>query len=247
MKLLPTCAVPVLALAIFLLPQSAQAQNDCKMLLCAPKFTFLPSFTAQNLFDRATLVRLRNGLPVETVEQEAHTNFAMIFDVVIPSTIPRTSFFVELIWLPFADARENVFTGFAADDLEDAGDIGANAVILEFAVQFELLRTRLTNGWLAVDLDVIDQFGPAAQPDDERHYTHKLDLELDATFGIFNWMPKDNWLSNVKAYATLDFLVSGLPGAGDEVPKGERRFLEDASPWSFWAGLVIPVAPIAPN
>jgi hypothetical protein len=93
---------------------------------------------------------------------------------------------------------------------------------------------------------VIDQLQPAAQPNDARAYKHNLDLELHGVFGIFNWLPQGNWLKNVTAYVLLDYLVTGLPQEGDVVPKGEQLFLEDASPWSFWTGLVIPVAPLKP-
>lgn len=45
----------------------------------------------------------------------------------------------------------------------------------------------------------------------------------------------------------MDYVATGLPDEGDEVPQGEQVFLEDESPWTFYAGLVIPVAPLDPG
>ena len=214
------------------------------MLFCSPSLKALPSVAATNLFTPARVRMLPSG---PTKELEPNASFAAILQVAIPSTIPRTSFFAEIIWLPFTSDNTNTFTGYSAADLENADDIDANLPTLEFGASFALLRPKTTRGWLAVNLDVIDQIGPAAEPEDAREYTHKLDLELDATLGIFEWLPKGNWLRNVTAYATLDYVATGIPDEGDEIPKDTRIFLEDASPWSFWSGLVIPIAPIAPQ
>ncbi len=65
-----------------------------------------------------------------------------------------------------------------------------------------------------------------AEPDDASAYTHKLDLELGAGLGLFNWLPKGNWLKNVTGYVTLDYLVTGLPDEGDEAPQGALLYLE---------------------
>ena len=43
-------------------------------------------------------------------------------------------------------------------------------------------------------------------------------------------------------YVLLDYLT-GLPDAGDEVRRGGRLYLDDASPWSVIGGVVIPLAP----
>lgn len=223
--------------------QTAQAQ-DCKMLFCGPSFQFLPSVAVTNLFDPATVRLLPDG-PEKELESEAHP--AVALNVGIPSTIPRTSFFFQAIWLPFAGDDQNTFTGYTASDLEDADEISANLPVLEFGASFTILKRPTTSGWLGLKLNVMDQFGPAGEPEDAREYTHKLNLELDASFGIFNWVSRGNWFRNVTAYAALNYLVTGLPDEGDEIPKGVRVFQGDASPWSFWTGLVIPIAPIAPQ
>lgn len=237
---------PAALVSTFLLlaPLQAAQGQDCKMLFCSPSLTALPSVVVTNLFGPASVRRLPNG-PVNELNTEAH--FAAILNVGIPSTIPRTSFFFEAIWLPFVGDDMNTFTGYTASDLEDADEVAANLPVLEFGVSFALIRPKTTNGWFGLSLDVIDQLSPAAEPEDAREYTHKLDLNLNAALGIFNWLPKGSWFRNVKAYGTLDYLATGIPDEGDEIPKNVRVFLKDASPWSFWSGLVIPIAPIAPQ
>ena len=214
------------------------------MIFCSPSLKALPGVATTNLFNPAEVRMLPNG-PVKELETQTH--FVAILSLGIPSTIPRTSFFVETIWMPFASDNMNTFTGYSAADLEDADDVDANLPSLEFGTSLALLKPKTTSGWLAVNMNVIDQVSPAAEPEDAREYTHKLSLELNTTLGIFNWLPKGNWLRNVTAYATLGYVATGIPDEGDEIPKNTRVFLEDASPWSFWSGLAIPIAPIAPQ
>lgn len=237
--------VAVLALVPLLAAAPAAGQDDCKMLFCSPKLTFLPSVTFVPAFRHATVATLRNGVPVDTMEVETKAEPAAVLSLGIPSTLPRTRFFVTVYWLPFADARENAFTEYTADELDEEA-VAANSPVLEVGASFTLLEKSRTNGWLSLDGSVLDQFGPAAEPAAESDYTHKLALELQATASVFRWLSKDNWLRNVEAYATLDYTATGLPDEGDVVPDGERLWLEDAGPWQVWVGLVVPVAPIAP-
>jgi hypothetical protein len=230
-------ARPALAQQEFLRP--AAAKKDCK-LLCAPKFSISPSIQVTNVFDSPRVRSLEDG---SVRELESKENFILFFTTVIPTAIPRTSLEMQIGWTPWADRDSNPFTGFTADDLNEE-DIDANEVVIDMGVNLELVRMKDTNGWFGLTFEVLDNFGPARQPEDERTYTHKLNLELDANFGIFNWLPKKNPLSNVTAYAELDYTATGLPEEGDEVPKGKRVFLEDASPWTFFAGLTLPIAPL---
>jgi len=71
--------------------------------------------------------------------------------------------------------------------------------------------------------------------------THKLNLELDTSLSVFNWLPEGRSLRGVELEGSFDYVASGLPKAG-EIANG-TRFLDDASPWSFSIVVVIPVAP----
>ncbi len=230
-------ARPAPAQQEFLRP--AAAKKECK-LLCAPKFSISPSIGVTNVFDSPRVL----SLPDSTVrELESEENFFLFLTMVIPTAIPRTSLEMQVGWAPWADRDSNPFTGFTADDL-DEDDIDANELTVDLGVNFDLIRMKDTNGWFGLTFEVLDNFTPAAQPEDARTYTHKLNLELDGVFGIFNWLPKGSYLKNVTAYAELDYVATGLPEEGDEVPKGKRVFLDDASPWTFFAGLTFPIAPL---
>jgi hypothetical protein len=90
--------------------------------------------------------------------------------------------------------------------------------------------------------DIVDKFSPAERPTDRSTYTHKLNLELDTSLALFRWLPDDHWLRGIEIEGSLDYVATGLPRAGDEVPLGEQ-FLDPASPWSFSLVLVIPLVP----
>jgi hypothetical protein len=87
----------------------------------------------------------------------------------------------------------------------------------------------------------VDKFSAAERPGDRRAYTHKLNLELDTSLAVFNWLPEGRWLRGIELEGSLDYVVTGLPRAGDRI-KGVR-FLDNASPWSFSVVFVVPVAP----
>jgi hypothetical protein len=75
-------------------------------------------------------------------------------------------------------------------------------------------------------------------------FTHKLDLEWDTAFHLFNRLPEGRWLRDVEVEVSLDYLATGLPRAGDVL--GTTRFVQRASPWSLSFVLVMPLAPLAP-
>jgi hypothetical protein len=52
-------------------------------------------------------------------------------------------------------------------------------------------------------------------------------------------------LRGIELEGSLDYIATGLPHAGDEMPIGGERFVDDQSPWSFSFVFVIPV--IAPR
>lgn len=44
---------------------------------------------------------------------------------------------------------------------------------------------------------------PAERPTDRRAYTHKMDLELDTSRSVFNWLPEARWLRGVELEGSL--------------------------------------------
>jgi hypothetical protein len=219
-------------------PGPAQETNRC-LLLCAPELSFEPTLTFSDLFRRTTVLDLRDN---RVSEVESSVDFEMILAMGIPTTIPRVGLTVEAIWAPFGKTSGNPFTGYASEDL--GTDVVENPVELEFELNTYFLQSEQTAGWVEAHFDVIDKFSPAERPGDKRFYTHKLNLELDVAVSIFNGLPEGNWLRNLEVEGSLDYLATGLPRRGDEVPRGEQRYLEDASPWSFSVLLVVPIAPL---
>lgn len=74
-------------------------------------------------------------------------------------------------------------------------------------------------------------FHPGAWPSDERRSEAKPDNRIQTGRG-------GHWLRNVEAEVSLDYVVTGLPQAGDIV--GDERFVDRASPWSASFVLVFP-------
>jgi hypothetical protein len=148
------------------------------------------------------------------------TEFELILSMDLPTRVPWFGFTIEAIFLPFE--RE------ATPELE-------------FEANFTWLPSERTRGWVSSHVDVVDKFSAAERPGDRRAYTHKLNLELDTSLALFNWLPDGRWLRGVELEGSLDYVATGLPTAGDRV--GGLRFLDDASPWSFSLVFVLPIAP----
>lgn len=116
---------------------------------------------------------------------------------------------------------------------------------IEAELNIFLVTEEMTGGWVELHFDVVDQLSPGMRPDVLDSYTHKLDLELDLAFFVFNWLPEGNWLRNVELEASLDYLATGLPRRGDVIDG--HRYLEDARGWSVSFLLVMPLAPLVPE
>lgn len=231
------------AAGLFLLvgaaPAAAQAGDRC-FLLCTPELTVAPSLTIENLFGGPRVQDLQTG---EVAREQTVEVFELFVALDIPTTIPRFELTFEAIWTPFAGASTNPFTGRTAEELGEQ-EIDENPVELELEFKFYLLESEETGGWVDAHFDVVDQLSPAEQPEDRRWYTHKLNLELDVAVAALRWLPDGNWLRNLEAEASLDYLATGMPEAGDVF--GDERFVEDASPWALTFSAIIPVAPLRP-
>ena len=205
------------ALLLVLAAPSLNAQNgDPCRFLCSPKFKVEPTFTFTNLFDPPRIAS-DDG---EVARDERQTEFELILSVGLPTRIPWLEFTVEAIFLPFE---------------------GDSTPELEFESNFVWLSADRTNGWISSHFDIVDKFSPAERPTDRRAYTHKLNLELDTSVAVFNWLPEGCWLRGVEVEGSLDYVATGLPKAADVI--GGQRYVDRASPWSFSLVVVVPVAP----
>jgi hypothetical protein len=197
------------------MPARAQEPAPCRVL-CSPAFKVEPTVTFTNLFGPPRIMSDDGTVARESRE----TEFELILSLGLPTRASWLEFTAEAIFLPF--------------DRDSTPE-------LEFETNFIWLPGERTRGWIASHFDVVDKFSPAARPTDRRAYTHKLNLELDASFSVFNRLPEGRWLRGVELEGSLDYVATGLPKAGDLIDGS--RLLDDASPWSFSLVLVIPVAP----
>lgn len=209
----------VLAFVLVLLgtPQVfAQAPPVCHAL-CTPKLKVEPTVTFTNLFGSPRIV----GEQGTTTRERRETEFEVIVSVGLPTRAPWLEFTVEAIFLPF--------------DRESTPE-------LEFETNFIWLPPERTRGWVSSHFDIVDKFSGAERPTDRRAYTHKLNLELDTSLAIFNWLRQGRWLRGVELEGSLDYVATGLRKAGDLIDG--NRFLDDGSPWSFSLVFVLPIAPL---
>jgi hypothetical protein len=216
----------------------AAQQQKCEVV-CAPALTLMPGVIHTHAF-RAPRVRELPSNQVVTLPGKS--SFEMIGAFVAPTHFSWASLFASVQWLPNAKESANPYTLYTASDVGE--DLRANAPSVTMGVSLALLAPPMTHGWFTLNGNVGDLFSQAAEPDDKSSYSHKLDLDLVGTLHVFNKLPKSEYLHRVGVYGILDFVATGLPKAGDEVPKGDRVFLDDARSVSLIVGLSLPLAPL---
>lgn len=221
-------------------PAAAQSKSPPKChSLCAPTLTLMPGIVRTHLL-RGPLVR-NTAIGVET-RLPGSSNFELIFALASRTAIPHLSLFASAQWLPNAAEGRNPFTLYTASDL--GTHVRANAPTLVAGGSLALLPPTATGGWFDAAFNVGDLFSQAARPDDRSAYTHKLDLDLVTHLHVFDAFPKHDYLHRVSLYGILDYVATGLPSAGDEVPVG-RVFVTGARPMALVAGLALPLSPAA--
>ena len=206
-------------------------------LLCAPTLTLMPGVVRTHLL-RGPLVR-NTTTGVET-RLPGTSNFEVIVAIASRTAVPRLSLFASTQWLPNAAEGRNPFTLYTASEL--GTHVRANAPTVVAGVSLALLAPDATGGWLDAAFNVGDLFSQAARPDDRSAYTHKLDLDLVTHLDVFNAIPASDYLHRVALYGILDYVATGLPQAGAEVPRG-RVFVTDARPTALIVGLALPLTP----
>jgi len=235
-----TAVAALAALAAASIPTFAQAQSGAAPkchVVCAPTLTLMPGVVRTHLL-RGPLVR-NTTTGVET-RLPGTSNFEMIVAIASRTTVPRLSLFASTQWLPNAAEGRNPFTLYTASEL--GTHVRANAPTVVAGASVALLAPTATGGWLDAAFNVGDLFSQAARPDDRSAYTHKLDLDLVTHLDVFNTVPATNYLHRVAVYGILDYVATGLPRAGAEVPRG-RVFVTDARPTALVVGLALPLTP----
>ena len=216
-------------------PNSDAAQH-CR-IVCAPTVSLMPGLVRTHLrggpLVRSTATSAEQRLP-------SNTDMEIIVATAARTALPRLSVFGSVQWLPNASARRNPFTLYTASEL--GAPVRANAPTATAGVSVSLVPAAATGGWLDLAGNVGDLYSQAARPNDASAYTHKLDLDLVAHADVFNWTQMRTYLHRVSVFGILDYVATGLPREGDEVPLG-RRFMSDARPLSLIVGLALPLTP----
>lgn len=229
-------ALMALAMSVAALRQGHAQSAPCHVV-CAPTVALMPGAVRTHVL-HAPRVRDAGGAPVHALP--GTWNGEMIVAVASRTALPRLGVFGSVQWLPNASTARNPFTLYTADAL--GTHVRANAPTLVVGGSLALVTPEATRGWLDLAANVGDLFSQAARPDDRASYTHKLDLDLVTHLHAFAWAPPRTYLRRMSAYAILDYVATGLPRAGDEVPVG-REFVSSARPAALVLGLVLPITP----
>jgi hypothetical protein len=208
-------------------------------VLCAPSVSLMPAVIRTHLFGGPRVRALATGAERRL---PGSSDFEMIIAVAARTAVPRLSLFGSVQWLPDASEQRNPFTLYTASELGEP--VRANAPTATMGASVSLLPASGTSELFDLAANVGDLFSQAARPSDKSAYTHNLDVELAAHLHAFAWAPRDTGLHRVTAFSLLDYVATGLPRAGDEVPVG-RVFETDARPTSLIAGLSLPITPPA--
>jgi hypothetical protein len=227
-----------LVASLVLASAPAMAQASRCVFLCAPELKVEPTWTVENLWARP---RVEVDGVVERARKD--TVFELIVAVGMSTSIPRVGVTLEAIFIPFGSTSVHPFTGASAAESGLTG-IRDNGIEFEAELNFDLIGTDQSGGWVSSHVDIVDKFSPGETPRAGSTYTHKLNFEWDTAFHVFSRLPSGHWLRHVEAEVSLDYVATGLAKAGDIV-SGER-FLDDASPWSLSFVFVFPLAPLVP-
>lgn len=221
-------------------PVAAQSQQSCT-IICAPSLAFNVAALRSHVFGSP---KVRNDTTGVVSELPSKTNLELQFFLAAPTAIQHLSAFMTVTWLPSAKTAANPFTEYTASQLGD--QVRANHVSMSMGAMGELVPKSMTHGLFVLEAYVGDLLSPAARPGDESAYTNKLDLGGVALLYPFATLDASSAAkkSGVYLYATLDYVATGLPKKGDDVPKGVRTFVTDAKPAALVLGAGIPIAPL---
>jgi hypothetical protein len=215
---------------------SDDAAPRCR-IVCAPTLSLMPGLLRTHLrggpLVRSNATNAERRLPSSSAME-------IIVSASARTAVPRLSVFGSVQWLPNASAQRNPFTLYTANELGE--QVRANAPTATAGLSVSLIPASTTGGWFDVAGNVGDLFSQAARPGDASAYTHKLDLELATHVHAFDRVPARTYLHRASLFGILDYVATGLPRGGDEVPVG-RRFVTDARPLALIAGISLPLTP----
>ena len=227
-------------LVVTSLPLAAQQKKSCTVI-CTPTIALNVAANKSHVFGSPTV---RNDVSGVVSKLPSKTNLQLQLFASAKTQLDRLYVFASTTWLPSAKTRSNPFTEYTASQVGD--DISANHVNLAMGGLVDIVPAVQAHGYFALQGYVADLLSPAARPTDASAYTRKLDLGGVAL--LYPFAGTDTSSAEHKSgfylYGNLDYVATGLPKAGDDVPQGERTFLTDAKPTVFVFGVGLPIAPL---
>lgn len=228
------------ALALSPIMLTAQDPPPCQYVLCSPTLTFESALNHSHLGGGPTVQSLSTGAVGSLAPRN---NLELLFIFGVPTYVQHLSVVFSAQWLPTAKTSANPYTEYTAGEL--GGPVRAPGLSVTFGLAYDAVTPALTDGWLTLTPFIGDNFSPAALPTDNSAFTHKLDLNIQATVHVLHRLPKRYViLRGIGVFALFDYRASGLPTKGDEVPAGQRVFLTNARPATLLAGLSVPIVPL---
>jgi hypothetical protein len=234
-------AVSAAVIAAVTVGRPAHAQQSSCTVICAPQVALNVAGFRSHVLGSPTV---RDDATGAETKLPSRTNLDLQLFVVAPTAVQHLYGYVSVSWLPSATTRQNPYTEYTASQVGEP--IKANHLSLAVGGLVDLVPKTMTNGWGAVQGYVADLLSPAARPNDTKTFTHKLDLGGVAVFYPFAGMDSTSLArrSGIHLYVDLDYVATGLPKAGDDVPRGERTFVTGAKPAALIFGVGIPIAPL---
>lgn len=160
------------------------------------------------------VVLLQPGIPSEDVSGDASPEADLNFRIVtaIPTSINRTRLVATVQWTPF----------------RRLGYVTANSRTFLYGPVLTLVNSRA----LALELDLLGEFGPVTRPGEsaERRYSHELLLQADALVkaGAL-WTDVESRWRELGVYAMLGHRVTSAD--------------EERSSWVLLTGVSVPITP----
>ena len=234
------CRATVALIGATAMPLAAQQSKPCTMI-CAPTIALNVAENTSHVFGSPSV---RNDTTGVVSKLPSRHNLQLQLFVSAKTQLQHLYVFVASTWLPTAKTRANPYTEYTASEVGE--DIRANHVNVTLGALADIIPASSTRKYFALQGYVADLLSPAARPRDASTYTHKLDLGGVALLYPFAGTDSTSALhkSGFYLYGNLDYVATGLPKKGDDVPKGVRTFLTGAKPAVFILGVGLPVAPL---
>lgn len=219
---------------------AAQQPKSCTVI-CAPTLALNIAENVSHVFGSPSV---RNDTTGAVSKLPSEHNLQLQLFLSAKTQLKHLYAFAATTWLPTATTGANPYTEYTAGQVGDS--IKANHLNLTLGGLFDVIPKTTTKNYFAVQGYVADLLSPAARPNDASSFTHKLDLGLVGLLYPFSGTDSSSAAhkSGLYLYANLDYVATGLPKAGDDVPKGVRTFLTGAKPAVLIFGLGMPIAPL---